>query len=84
MIVFKAPQSKVLAAFQAVSGIVERKHALPVLANVLVRKKGPQLELTGSDLEIQIRTTVELGGDEEDFDTTVGARKVIDILRTLQ
>ncbi len=84
MIVFKAPQSKVLAAFQAVSGIVERKHTLPVLANVLVRKKGPQLELTGSDLEIQIRTTVELGGDEEDFDTTVGARKVIDILRTLQ
>ncbi|MFM1856783.1 MAG: hypothetical protein RLZ83_2092, partial [Pseudomonadota bacterium] len=37
MIVFKAAQSKVLSAFQAVAGVVERKHTLPVLANVLVR-----------------------------------------------
>src|SRR5574337_622910 len=41
------------------------------------------LQLTTSDLEIQIRTTAELDGDRGDFTTTVGARKLIDILRTL-
>jgi DNA polymerase-3 subunit beta len=83
MIVWKAPQSEVLAALQSVAGIVERRHTLPILANVLVRKAGAQLQLTTSDLEIQIRTTAELGGDEGAFTTTVGARKLIDILRTL-
>ncbi|WP_101049471.1 DNA polymerase III subunit beta [Macromonas nakdongensis] len=83
MIVFQSTQDKVLAALQSVAGIVERRHTLPVLANVLIRKTGGQLQLTTSDLEIQIRTQADLGGDEGSFATTVGARKLIDILRTL-
>ena len=83
MIVLKTNQEKLLAVLQSVSGIVERRHTLPVLANVLIRKQGEQLQLTTSDLEIQIRTTAELGGDEGSFTTTVGARKLIDILRTM-
>jgi DNA polymerase-3 subunit beta len=72
-----------LSVLQAVSGIVERRHTLPILANVLIRKTGDALQLTTSDLEIQIRTAAELGGDTGDFTTTVGARKLIDILRTM-
>lgn len=83
MIVLKATQEKVLSALQAVAGIVERRHTLPILANVLIRKSGPQIELTTSDLEIQVRTTAELGGDSGNFATTVGARKLIDILRSM-
>ncbi|QPF71461.1 DNA polymerase III subunit beta [Roseateles sp. DAIF2] len=83
MIVLKATQDKVLAALQAVAGIVERRHTLPILANVLIRKQGPQIELTTSDLEIQVRTTAELDGDAGNFSTTVGARKLIDILRSM-
>ncbi len=83
MIVFKSTQDKVLAALQSVAGIVERRHTLPILANVLLHKTGPSVQLTTSDLEIQIRTTVELGGDDGNFATTLGARKLIDILRTM-
>jgi DNA polymerase III subunit beta len=83
MIVLKAPQQKLLEALQAVAGIVERRHTLPILANVLLRKNGGELELTTSDLEIQVRTQAELGGDSDRYATTVGARKLIDILRTL-
>ncbi len=83
MIVLKATQDKVLSALQSVAGIVERRHTLPVLANVLIRKNGSSVQLTTSDLEIQIRTSVELGGDDGSFTTTVGARKLIDILRTM-
>jgi len=83
MIVLKATQDKVLSVLQSVAGIVERRHTLPVLANVLIRKTGSSLQLTTSDLEIQIRTTAELDGDPGNFTTTVGARKLIDILRTM-
>ena len=83
MIVLKAAQEQVLSALQAVSGIVERRHTLPILANVLLRKNGKAIEFTTSDLEIQVRTTAELDGDAASFATTVGARKLIDILRAL-
>jgi DNA polymerase-3 subunit beta len=83
MIVLKAAQAQVLEALQSVAGIVERRHTLPILANVLIRKNGGSLELTTSDLEIQVRTQAELGGDAGSFSTTVGARKLIDILRAL-
>src|ERR1043165_268328 len=83
MIVLKAPQEKLLGALQAVAGIVERRHTLPILANVLMRKTAGTVEFTTSDLEIQVRTSAELGGDETNFSSTVGARKLIDILRTL-
>jgi DNA polymerase-3 subunit beta len=83
MIVLKAAQEKVLGALQSVSGIVERRHTLPILANVLIRKKGAMLELISSDLEIQIRTTAQLDGDDADYATTVGAKKLGDILKSL-
>ena len=83
MIVLKTTQEKVLSVLQSVAGIVERRHTLAILANVLIRKTGAALQLTTSDLEIQIRTTAELDGDGGDFSTTVGARKLIDILRTM-
>jgi DNA polymerase-3 subunit beta len=83
MIVVKAPQERLLDALQSVAGIVERRHTLPILANVLLRKNDGAVELTTSDLEIQVRTQAELGGDAATFSTTVGARKLIDILRAL-
>ena len=83
MIVLKATQGKFLSVLQSVAGIVERRHTLPILANVLIRKTAGSLQITTSDLEIQIRTTADLGGDEGNFTTTVGARKLIDILRTM-
>lgn len=83
MIVLKTTQGKFLATLQSVAGIVERRHTMPILANVLIRKTGAALQFTSSDLEIQIRTSATLDGDDADFATTVGARKLIDILRTM-
>ena len=83
MIVLKAAQANLLDALQSVAGIVERRHTLPILANVLLRKNGDTVEFTTSDLEIQVRTSASLGGDAGQLSTTVGARKLIDILRSL-
>jgi len=83
MIVLKTSQDKILSILQSVAGIVERRHTLPIMANVLIRKQEGHLQFTTSDLEIQIRTKAELDGDAGNFTATVGARKLIDILRTM-
>ena len=71
MIVLKTAQEKLLSALQSVSGIVERRHTLPILANVLLRKNSGEIEFTTSDLEIQVRTRDTFDGDAASFSTTV-------------
>jgi DNA polymerase III subunit beta len=83
MIVLKAEQERIVQALQLVAGVVERRHTLPILANVLIRKLDERVELTASDLEIQVRTTASLGGDSGEFAATIGARKLVDILRSM-
>jgi DNA polymerase-3 subunit beta len=87
MIIFQTTQNKLLDAVQSVAGIIERKHNMPILTHVLIRDSDNLTELTGSDLEIQIRTKVplsgDMGGSQGPFATTVSARKLIEILRAL-
>ncbi|WP_227817360.1 DNA polymerase III subunit beta [Nitrogeniibacter aestuarii] len=71
-----------LGPLQSVSGIVEKRHTLPILSNVLIEKRGSELTMLATDIEIQIRTTTEVAAGE-DVSITVGARKLQDILRAL-
>jgi DNA polymerase III subunit beta len=71
-----------LKPLQAVSGIVERRHTLPILANVLLEQRDGSLYVTATDLEMQITAHSTLSGKEGQA-TTVGARKLQDLLRAL-
>ncbi len=79
----KAPRDAVLRPLQVVSGIVERRQTLPILANVLLRREGDKLTFTATDLEIQIQTSATFEAGKESGATTVSARKLVDILRAL-
>lgn len=72
-----------LAPLQSVSGIVEKRHTLPILSNVLLEKKADLLTLLATDIEIQITTTTSGAAGDGDGAVTVGARKLQDILRSL-
>jgi DNA polymerase-3 subunit beta len=73
-----------LKPLQAVTGIVEKRHTLPILSNVLVERKQGALMMMATDLEIQVATRTELGkGAGEDAGLTVSARKLQEILRAL-
>jgi len=65
-----------------VTGIVERRHTLPILSNLLLEAKNNQLQLTATDLEMQISLTVE-NAFSGDLSTTVSAKKLLDICRSL-
>ncbi len=79
----KTGRDNLLRPLQIVSGIVERRHTLPILANILIRKEGQAVSFLSTDTEIQIVTHAEIGTDEENTTTTVAARKLLDILRAL-
>ncbi len=83
MVLIKTHRDTLLAPLQSVSGIVERRHTLPILSNVLLEKKGDRLTLLATDIEIQITTTTEGAGGDGDGAVTVGARKLQEILRSL-
>jgi DNA polymerase-3 subunit beta len=79
----KAGRDALLKPLQVVSGIVERRQTLPILANILIRKDGERVSFTATDLEIQIQTSAEIGAGKDAIATTVAARKLVDILRAL-
>ncbi|MDO5686399.1 MAG: DNA polymerase III subunit beta [Neisseria sp.] len=82
MLILKANRDALLKPLQTVTGIVERRHTLPILSNVLMENKNGQTSLLGTDLEIQIHTDGPQS-DTPDFRLTVNAKKLQDILRAL-
>lgn len=72
-----------LKPLQAVTGVVEKKQTLPILSNVLLQVKDNQLRLTGTDLEIELVCFAPLESCTDEGVTTVSARKLFEICRTL-
>lgn len=83
MNLIKAQRDALLKPLQTVTGIVERRHTLPILSNVLINKTGSQVSFCSTDIEMQIKTQSEMGSGSDDLATTVAARKLLDILRAL-
>src|SRR5204862_4327356 len=83
MVLVKDKCNNILDPLSAVSGIIERRHTLPILSNVLIERTTQALSFLATDIEIQItaRSTLMAGGDPRAV--TVGARKLVDILRAL-
>jgi DNA polymerase III subunit beta len=83
MILAKAKRDELLAPLSAVSGIIERRHTLPILSNVLIERSGDALGFLATDIEIQIAARSAIPASGETRAVTVGARKLLDILRAL-
>jgi len=83
MVLVKDKRNNILDPLSAVSGIIERRHTLPILSNVLIERTTQELSFLATDIEIQITAHSGLiaGGDPRAV--TVGARKLVDILRAL-
>lgn len=82
MLILQTDRDALLKPLQAVIGIVERRHTLPILANILIQNQNGKTTLLATDLEIQIHTEGP-SSEAGDFAITTNAKKLHDILRAL-
>ncbi len=80
---FTIEQSQLVPPLQLVSGAVEKRQTLPVLANLLIGVEDGVLGITATDLEIEMSVNLKLEGEYLEGDITVPARKLVDICKSL-
>ena len=84
MILIQADKETLLRPLQTIAGIVERRHTLPILSNVLIERNDKEILYMATDLEIQITTTITtITTEKQPCVVTVAAKKLQDILRAL-
>jgi DNA polymerase III subunit beta len=71
-----------LKPLTSVASIVEKRHTLPILSNLLLEAKQNKIHLTATDLEMQISLSIDSAAGKE-FSTTIAAKKLLDICRSL-
>ncbi len=78
----KINRETLLKPLTSVTSIVEKRHTLPILSNLLLEVKQNKIHLTATDLEMQISLSIE-SATTGDFSTTISAKKLLDICRSL-
>jgi DNA polymerase-3 subunit beta len=79
---FSLPKEAFLEELQLLQGIVEKRNTMPILANVLMNVSTSDIELTGTDLEVGLRTHVD-AAIEEPGAITVNGKKIFEIVKSL-
>ncbi|MCU7920085.1 MAG: DNA polymerase III subunit beta [Candidatus Thiodiazotropha sp. (ex Epidulcina cf. delphinae)] len=75
-------REKLLESLQKIAGVVERRQTLPILANILINAANDHIQLTATDLEVELKTESSAECDGE-ADFTLPARKLLDICKAL-
>ncbi len=76
------PRQAILQAVQRCQSIVEKRHTVPILSNILMDASDNHLRITATDLEVGIRTSTQASVQEQGA-VTVSARKFFEILKEL-
>ena len=79
---FNITRNEILPSLQAVCGVIERRQVLPILSNLLIVAEGKKIAFTGTDMEVEMVTTIN-HPCEDPGEITVPARKFLDICRAL-
>lgn len=79
---FETSRAELIKPLELVSGVVERRQTLPILANLLLKVTENELTLVGTDLEVELIGRIPLKSAEPG-EITVPARKLMDICRQL-
>ncbi len=79
---FQIQREDLLIPLQKIIGAVEKRQTMPALSNILVKADNDKISFTATDLEIELVTTLSMVADETG-DTTLPARKLLDICKAL-
>ena len=80
---FTTEKNEIVNALQMGASIAERRQTIPILANLRIVARDGKVEITATDLEIQIKTLTEVKKVVEEGEITVSARKMSELCRSL-
>ena len=80
---FTTEKNEIVDALQMGASIAERRQTIPILANLRIVAREGKVEITATDLEIQIKTLTEVKKVVEEGEITVSARKMSELCRSL-
>ena len=80
---FITEKNEIVDALQMGASIAERRQTIPILANLRIVAREGKVEITATDLEIQIKTLTEVKKVVEEGEITVSARKMSELCRSL-
>lgn len=80
---FKVSSAELLRGVVSVSKAIPAKTALPILENFLFILKDGKLEVTASDQELTLRTSVDVDANGQEGSIAVPARQLIELLKAL-
>ena len=80
---FTTEKKEIVDALQMGASIAERRQTIPILANLRIVARDGKVEITATDLEIQIKTLTEVKKVVEEGEITVSARKMSELCRSL-
>ena len=80
---FTISREQLMTILQPVTGVVEKRQTLPILANALFQISGKKISVTATDLEVQLTGYGELENMVSDFSVTLPAKKLMDICKGL-
>jgi DNA polymerase-3 subunit beta len=75
-------RNDLLPSLQTVIGVVDRRQALPILGNILFSTEMTGIEITASDMEVELKSSIQ-NKNEVKKEITLPARKMLDICRAL-
>ena len=79
---FTIPKESILEELQLLQGIVEKRNTMPILANILMNVTENEVELTGTDLEVGLKTHFAADIDKPGA-VTVNGKKIFEIVKSL-
>ncbi|MBL8006014.1 MAG: DNA polymerase III subunit beta [Ignavibacteria bacterium] len=79
---FSVTGDKLVDSLSKLNHVIPTRSPLPILDNILFELTGNELKLLASDLEVFIRTTLEVSG-KKDGKVAIPAKRLLDISRTL-
>ncbi len=78
---FVVSSTELLGHLQGISKVISTKNTLPILDNFLFRLSGGELEVTASDLESTLITSMTLDNTDGDGSIAIPARILLDTLK---
>ena len=79
---FKILKSSIAEPLSLLASVAESRQSIPILSNIYIKAENEEITLIATDLEIELKTYVEVSPEEEGL-VTVPARKLFDICKEI-